>query len=214
MIFSLGIIISQPAPLLTFPTTFIHSSHKIIHSIIHLPLPPSSSFTVSSALSTSLYTPLSFLISNSLPLPNSHSWPSVCLPRVPHPISLSVSLSISWLQEMVSFPIQGVGGVYSLSQTKRSLCESSKNTKKKRKTDKNQKPTLIRLSQTRAHTHFTSVELTQNISVTFFCLFVLLFLHCRFGSKVSSNSVSTGLGLDSRVKVYSPVQTYSTNNGT
>lgn len=151
----LGNLISHPALLLTFSTAFIHSSHKIIHSILQFTLfllsPLSLSLLHRLLPFTHLF--LSFLISNSLPLPNSHSYPSVCLPLLPHPISLSVSRSISRLQEMVSFPIQGVGGVYSLSQTKRSLCESSKNTKKKRKTDKNQKPSLIRLSHTNTHAH-------------------------------------------------------------
>lgn len=162
---ALSVLCSSPwefnKPSCSSPDLFnrIHSLISQNHSFnppVH-PLPPFSSFTVSPALSTSFYTPLSFflsfLISNSLPLPNSHSYPSVCLPLLLHPISLSVSRSISRLQEMVSFPIQGVGGVYSLSQTKRSLCESSKNTKKKRKTDKNQKPSLIRLSHTNTHAH-------------------------------------------------------------
>lgn len=138
------------------------------HSFNHqIHCPSFSSFTVPPALPPSFYPPLSFFISDSLPFPNSHSYPSACLhlfPILSLRFSPSFSHSISWLQEMDSFPIQGVGGLYLLSQTKRSLCESSKNTKKKRKADKNQKPPHIRLSHT--NTHFTSAALMQSISLT------------------------------------------------
>lgn len=142
-----GNLISCSAPFLTFqPWPFIHSPHRIIHSIIPIhSLPPFSTFTVSPAPPPSFYAPLSFLISDSFSSPLlSHSYtsvrPSICLPLLPPSylslFSQSVSRSISRPQEIVSFAIQRVGGVYSLSQTKRSLCESSKNTKKKRKADK------------------------------------------------------------------------------
>lgn len=164
-----GNLISHPAPLLTFSTivhsftpltkSFIQSSNSLSSFLLfHCP-----SCTASLLLSTSFF----FLISDSLPFPNSHSYPSAFLhlfPILSLPFSPSFSHSISWLQEMDSFPIQGVGGLYLLSQTKRSLCESSKNTKKKRKADKNQKPPHIRLSHT--NTHFTSAALMQSISLT------------------------------------------------
>lgn len=148
--------------------SFIHSSHKIIHSIIKFTVLLSPlSLSLLHCLLAFIHLFLFFLISDSLPFPNSHSYPSAFLhlfPILSLPFSPSFSHSISWLQEMDSFPIQGVGGLYLLSQTKRSLCESSKNTKKKRKADKNQKPPHIRLSHT--NTHFTSAALMQSISLT------------------------------------------------
>lgn len=160
------------SPLLTF-STIVHSLTPLPQSLIQSSNSSSSSLLLFHCLSCTtsfLFVHLfhSFLnlhFSSSLQLSFLSS--SVCLP--PSYLSLfslsfSVSCSIARIQEMVSFPIQGVGGVYSLSQTKRSLCESSKNTKKKRKADKHQKPALIRLSHTISltHTHFTFVALTQH----------------------------------------------------
>ncbi len=73
------------------------------------------------------------------------TFPSPLLSPSPNPIPLSTPLSISFPQEMVSFPKKGGGGMgvekgSILSQTKRSVCESSKNSEKKRKGDNNQKP--------------------------------------------------------------------------
>lgn len=116
--------------------SYNHSFHHPVH-----PLLPFSSYTVSPLLFLLLFLNLWFTSSPQL------SFLPSCLPACPsfHPhISPSFLPLILSLQEMVSFPVQGVAGVYSLSQTKRSVCESSKNTKKKRKADKNQKLTLIR----------------------------------------------------------------------
>lgn len=91
--------------------------------------------------------------------------------------------------------------MYSLSQTKRSLCESSKNTKKKRKADKNQKPTLIRaLTQTHRYTHFTSISLTQRIFLqnSTQTLDTFFFFNTIYSTK--------WLWLGSGLKVYSLVQ--------
>lgn len=137
--------------LCSFPDLFNHGrsftplTESFIQSSQFTLFLPFSTFTVSPAPPPSFYAPLSFLISDSFSSPLlSHSYtsvrPSICLPLLPPSylslFSQSVSRSISRPQEIVSFAIQRVGGVYSLSQTKRSLCESSKNTKKKRKADK------------------------------------------------------------------------------
>lgn len=80
--------------------SFIHFSHQISHSIIqftlflHSPLSLSLLHRLLPFIHLSLSLP--FLISNSLPLPNSHSYPSVCLPFLPHSISPSFSLCLSF----------------------------------------------------------------------------------------------------------------------
>lgn len=107
------------------------------------------------------------------PYPSFHAPPHSLSPSPSHYLFLSISLhtSLSHFSNPFSqsypsvypslnllstgngfFPKKGGGGVkkgFILSQTKRSVCESSKNTEKKRKGDNNQKPSLIRLS----HTH-------------------------------------------------------------
>lgn len=194
-----GNLISHPPPLLTF-AAIIQSFTPLTKSSVQSFNSPSSSFllfhclscTSSFLLYPSFFLNLRFSSSPQLSfLPLLSACPS--FPMLSLPVSLSVSCSISRPQEMVSFPIQGVGGVYSLSQTKRSLCESSKNTKKKRKADKNQKPTLIRLSRTNTHSHtlhlrcthakhFSNVHGKQNT-----------FLYCIFPSR-GTNTVSTVQG--------------------
>ncbi len=94
-----GNLISHPSRLLTF-STIVHSFTVFTQSVIQSTNSPSSSILLFHCLSCTasflLYTSffLSFLISNSLPFPNSHSYPSVCLPLL-SVVSLSFSLVLS-----------------------------------------------------------------------------------------------------------------------
>lgn len=166
-----GNLISCSAPFLTFSTMAVHSLPSQNHSFNH-PNSLSSSLlhfhclscTASFLLCTSFFLNLRFSFLSS----PSHSYtsvrPSICLPLLPPSylslFSQSVSRSISRPQEIVSFAIQRVGGVYSLSQTKRSLCESSKNTKKKRKADKIRN-LLSSASRIQTHMHTLYLRCTQ-----------------------------------------------------
>lgn len=120
--------------------------------LYYLHLYPSPHLSISLfSCSATLFVSISFSL--SIPLHISPRIPfSLFQPLLPI-LSLSVYPSLNLLSTGNSFfPKKGGGRVkkgFILSQTKRSVCESSKNTEKKRKGDNNQKPSLIRLS----HTH-------------------------------------------------------------
>lgn len=155
-------LISRSAPLLTFPTVFhafIHLSCKITHSIIQFILFLPSPLSLSVLFFLCMH--LSFLISDSLPLPNSHSCP--CLPAFP-PITLSLplfSLSpfILSLQEMVSFPVQGVAG-YTHCPKQRGHCVNPPKIQRRKGRQIIIRNLLSSASpiQTSTHAHFTSAS--------------------------------------------------------
>lgn len=126
------------------------------------------------------------------PYPSFHAPPHSLSPSPSRYLFLSISLhtSLSHFSNLFSqsypsvypslyllstgngfFPKRGVEKGFILSQTKRSVCESSKNTEKKRKGDNNQKPSLIRLS----HTHILFSPLLFSI----FLFFQASFAHIR-----------------------------------
>lgn len=162
-----GNLISRPAPRLTFSTgvhSFTHSSPRILHSVIQSTLFLPSPLSLSPSFHAPLFFPFLSLISDSLPPPRPYL----------HLFSLPFHLSATGNGFFP--PIQGVGGPDRLSQTKRSLCESSKNTKKKRKADKHQKPTLIRLPSYK-HTLLPGAD-----TGYFSALYILLtrYKYCRY----------------------------------
>lgn len=119
--------------------------------LYYLHLYPSPHLSISLfSCSATLFVSISFSL--SIPLHISPHIPfSLFQPLLPI-LSLCLSLSQSPFHRKWFLSQKGGWGVkkgFILSQTKRSVCESSKNTEKKRKGDNNQKPSLIRLS----HTH-------------------------------------------------------------